>query len=579
MKLSKRSISLFISLLLVSTVIAALFVPASASGEDSTEERVFTASWGTSSTADWGFPSPLTFYPRGPGYIMTSYCFDALVWPEESGDFTGLLAESWESSDDGLEWTFHLREGVTWHDGEPFTADDVVFTMDYIKGKASISPIGSSWYNTGVINSVEALDEHTVVITLNYPYAPFMQQVAAVIPIMPEHIWEDVEDPSKYMEDEAAIGTGPFILEDYDTDQQSYKYTANKDYFLGEPIIDTLIYVKTSDVVISLKTGEVDESGLTLDQVQALDESDNMEVISGPGYWVYRLRFNIPSNTILNDTTVRQAIYYSLNCSDIESRVLHGGGIEGNPGYVPPYSSWYNPDVTQYEYDIEKANQILDDAGYSETNSDGIRLDSEGNPLEFQLLYSSDQQSQRIAELVQTYLKEIGISITLKPGDTKTVDGLVGAGNFDLAIYSHGTSTDPARMLNSFPTSTGWNNSEFMALAEEQMSTMDEDERKELVDKMQVLIADNVPTIPLMYRNVYSATSKDTVTGFFYTDGGVGGGVPTEYNKLVFIYGTWNGDNDDTAEGTTENAASSIGILGSVAILACTFILIRRGNS
>ena len=148
-------------------------------------------------------------------------------------DFTGLLAESWESSDDGLEWTFHLREGVTWHDGEPFTADDVVFTTDYIKGKASISPIGSSWYNTGVINSVEALDDYTVVITLNYPYAPFMQQVAAVIPIMPKHIWEDVEDPSKYMEDEAAIGTGPFILEDYDTDQQSYKYTANKDYFLG----------------------------------------------------------------------------------------------------------------------------------------------------------------------------------------------------------------------------------------------------------------------------------------------------------------------------------------------------------
>ena len=134
-------------------------------------------------------------------------------------------------------------------------------------------------------------------------------------------------------------------------------------------------------------------------------------------------------------------------------------------------------------------------------------------------------------------------------------------------------------MLNSFPTSTGWNNSEYMDLAEEQMSTMDEEMRKELVDEMQVLIADNVPTIPIMYRNVYSATSKDTVTGFFYTDGGVGGGVPVEYNKLVFIYGTWNGDNDNTAEGTTENAASSIGILGSVVILACAFILIRHGNS
>ena len=104
------------------------------------------------------------------------------VWPDETGDFTGLLASSWENSPDGLTWTFHLRENVTWHDGEPFTADDVTFTYDYIQGKAAISPIGAGWYNTAVIESVEALDDYTVRITLNQPYAPFMQQVAAVIP-------------------------------------------------------------------------------------------------------------------------------------------------------------------------------------------------------------------------------------------------------------------------------------------------------------------------------------------------------------------------------------------------------------
>lgn len=580
MKIGKAFLFL-LSFFIISFVFCPLFVSQAAAAENSGQEnaRVLKATWG-SSTGDWGFPSPLTFYPRGPGYVMTSFCFDSLVWPDETGNFTGLLASSWENSPDGLTWTFHLRENVTWHDGEPFTANDVAFTYDYIKGKAAISPIGAGWYNTAVIESVEALDNYTVQIKLNEPYAPFMQQVAAVILIMPEHIWKDISDPTKYMEDKAVIGTGPFILEDYNKDQQSYKYSANGNYFLGKPAIDTLIFVKSSDPVISLKVGDVDESSLSLDQVQALNDSENMKVIEGPGYWVYRLRFNIPANSILGNSEIRKAIYHALDCNEIQNKVLHGGGIAGNSGYVPPYSKWYNPNVTQYAYDPATAGKILDEAGYNEVDSDGIRLTPEGEKLEFQLLYTSDQQSQRMAELVQSYLKAVGIGVVLKPGDMKTVDGLVSAGNFDMAIYSHGTSTDPARMLNSFPESTGWNNTEFLSLANEQMSTVDEKERKELVDQMQVLIADNVPTIPILYKNVYSVCNQDKFDGFFYTPGGVGGGVPTEYNKLVFIYGEWNDQStasaENTANATTSPSASAPGILTALMAFAVVFMLYRQ---
>ena len=581
MKIGKAFLFL-LSFLIISFVFCPLFVSQAAAAENSGQEnaRVLKATWG-SSTGDWGFPSPLTFYPRGPGYVMTSFCFDSLVWPDETGNFTGLLASSWENSPDGLTWTFHLRENVTWHDGEPFTANDVAFTYDYIKGKAAISPIGAGWYNTAVIESVEALDNYTVQIKLNEPYAPFMQQIAAVILIMPEHIWKDVSDPTKYMEDKAAIGTGPFILDDYDKNQQSYKYSANKNYFLGKTAIDTLIFVTSNDPVISLKVGDVDESSLSLDQVQALKDSENMKVIEGPGYWVYRLRFNIPANSILGNSDVRKAIYHALDCEEIQNKVLHGGGIAGNSGYVPPYSKWYNPNVIQYAYDPATAEKILDEAGYNEVDSDGIRLTQEGEKLEFQLLYTSDQQSQRIAELVQSYLKAVGIGVVLKPGDMKTVDGLVSAGNFDMAIYSHGTSTDPARMLNSFPESTGWNNTEFLSLANEQMSTVDEKERKELVDQMQVLIADNVPTIPILYKNVYSVCNKEKFDGFFYTPGGVGGGVPTEYNKLVFIYGEWNGQStasaeSNTAKATTSPSTNAPGILTALMAFAVVFMLYRQ---
>lgn len=572
-KLNRRIISIFFSILIISSL---SFLPANALENDTyKEEIVLKASWGNSG-GDWGFPSPLTFYPRGPGYVMTSYCFDTLIWPDDTGNMTGLLASIWESSADGLEWTFNLRKNVTWHDGQPFSANDVVFTYNYIKGKSSISPIGSSWYNTDIIENVQILDDHRVKITLNQPYAPFMHQIAAVIPIMPAHIWKDITDPNKYMEKNAAIGTGPFILEDYNKNQQSYKYTANNNYYLGKPVVDTLIYMKTSDPVISLKTGEIDQSGLTLDQVKALNDSDKLKIINGPGYWVYRIRFNIPSNTILNNTDVRKAIYYALDCEDIETRVLHGGGTAGNPGYVPPYSSWYNPQVSQYAYDVDKANNMLDDAGYQNKDTDGIRMDASGKRLEFQLLYTSDPQSQRIAELVQNYLKNSGISLILKPADMKTVDGLVEANNFDMAIYSHGTSTDPARMLNSFSTSTGWNNSEFMALSNEQIATIDEKQRKVLVDKMQQLIADNVPTIPIMYRNVYSACNQEKFDGFFYTPGGVGGGVPTEYNKLAFIYGKSNDSVFSNMTDSTSNKVRSIGLLGSIIVVVCAFFLMHR---
>ncbi|TQD27643.1 ABC transporter substrate-binding protein [Methanolobus vulcani] len=573
MQKTEKIISLALSVLIISSI---LFLPATASEtSDVQQERVFTTTMSGYTTLDGGFPSPLAFNTRGGGYVMTSNCFDTLVWPDQNGEFIGLLAESWESSKDGIEWTFNLRENVTWHDGEPFTAEDVVFTIDYMKDKSLATSIEASWYYTHLIESTEALDEHTVLITLNQPYAAFIPLVAGVIPIMPEHIWKDIPDPKKYTEKEAAIGTGPFILEDYDMDQKSYKFSANKDYFLGEPIIDTLIYIQTSDTLLSLKTGEIDESSLTFDQVQAIEESDNLKVISGPGYRVYRLRFNIPSNTILNDIDVRKAMSYSLDCEDIESRVLHGGGTPGNPGYVAPYSKWYNPNVMQYAYDPEKANQMLDEAGYQERDKDGIRLDAEGNRLEFQLLHSSDQQSQRLAELVQTYLEDIGIGIVLKSGDMQTVEGLVSEGNFDLAIHMHGTTNYPGRMLNPLPSITGWNNSEFVALAEEQIVTVDEEKRKELVNRMQVLIADEVPTIPIMYKDLFSACNQDTIDGFFYTPDGIAGGSFMECNKLVFIYGTWNGESTEAAEDISTNSADGIGILGSAAVLLCVFLLRR----
>jgi peptide/nickel transport system substrate-binding protein len=540
-------------------------------------EKVFRASWGASG-GDWGFPSPLAFYPRGPGYTMMSFCFDTLVWPDSTGNFIGLLAKSWDHSADGLTWTFDLRDNVTWHDGVKFTANDVKFTYEYLKNSTIISISGSSWYDLSYVQNVTVLNDYKVQIKLNKPYGPFISQIAAVVPIMPEHIWKDVADPSKFKEAKAAIGTGPFLLKDYNAQAQTYDYVANQNYYLGRPAVDELQFIPVSDAVLALKKGDIEEAGATLDQVQALNDSKNINIVQGDGYWVYRLRFNIANNTVLNNTDVRKAMYYALNCNDILDKVLHGGGVVGNSGYVPPYSMWYNPDVTQYTYSPDKASKLLDQAGFSKKDADGIRLTPDGKRLEFQLLYTSDQQSQRIAELVQSYFKNVGIGITLKPGDSKVVDGLVAAGNFEVAIYSHGTGTDPSKMINNLPASTGWNNSQFTALGKQQVSAADDAARKSLVDQMQVLIADNVPTIPMLYRNVYSASNGDKFTGFFFTPGGIGGGVPTEYNKLVFVYGKWKTQADASATATPAAGNGDLPLIGilSVVVAAAAMLVFSR---
>lgn len=144
--LTKKITSIFLALVII---ISVFIVPTMAADTQSTsDEKVLKISWGTSG-GDWGFPSPLAFYPRGPGYTMMSFCFDTLVWPDSTGDFTGLLAKSWEQSADGLTWTFHLRDNVTWHDGEHFSTNDVKFTYDYLSNKSIISASGS----TGTISA------------------------------------------------------------------------------------------------------------------------------------------------------------------------------------------------------------------------------------------------------------------------------------------------------------------------------------------------------------------------------------------------------------------------------------------
>ncbi|MCK4451914.1 MAG: ABC transporter substrate-binding protein, partial [Anaerolineae bacterium] len=297
---------------------------------------------------DWGYPSPFTRYPRGPGYMQMSFLFDTLTWKDEKGVIPW-LADGWEDSEGGTKWTFKLHEGVKWHDGEPFTAEDVAFTFEYLK--EHIAP----WFEAlkEQIEKVEVQDEHTVTLYLKQPIVDFLIEVAGAVPIIPKHIWQDVEDPAKFTAEEAIIGSGLFKLVEYNKEEARYVYEANADYFKGSPGVGTLTFIKVENEALALETGTTDYAsfwGKEIEAVQAFEDDENYGIIDGPSFWVLQMIFNT-QKAPFDDVELRRAVAHAIDREEIVEQVTHGGAIVASLGIISPFTDWHNPNLPVYEYD------------------------------------------------------------------------------------------------------------------------------------------------------------------------------------------------------------------------------------
>jgi len=484
---------------------------------------------------DCGFPSPYAFYPRGPGYLRMSLLFDTLVWKDKTGVIPW-LSERYEVSKDGREWTFYLRPDVKWHDGQPLTAADVKFTFEYIRRHPH------PWFSreTGVIQDIAVLGLHQVKITLKAPYAPFLTNIAGTIPILPQHIWQNVTDPMRFTGPAAAVGSGPFKLVTYDKANALYVYEANPSYFKGKVKIGRLIFTQVGQPLLAFQNGEVDAFNPDADQAAVLKKEPNVKVIEGDGFWVFRLMFNL-SQPPFDRREFRQAVACALSLPEIVARATHGGAIPGNPGYVSPaLAEWYNPDVPSYPYDPEKARNLLVSLGYTRAGPDGIRLSPGGKRLSFELL--TFQQGQD-GEIIKNMLAAVGIEVRLRALEKGAHDQLIDSGNYQMAINGHGGLGGDPVFLNQLikPAAAAgenpalYSNPEYIHLAERQAALTDAKERRQAVFRMQELLAQDLPTIPLYYRKMYFAYRPDKLDGWFYTPGGIAIGIPTELNKAVFL--------------------------------------------
>ncbi|MCE2464890.1 MAG: ABC transporter substrate-binding protein [Dehalococcoidia bacterium] len=490
------------------------------------------------------------------------------------------LAESWESSEDGLTWTFHLRQDVRWHDGEPFTADDVDFTFNRIIYNHDIPASSRPSFHfrhrdeeSGVWQeapmTVTALDEFTIRCVLPVPFAPFLRSMGTSI--YPRHILEQYVDDGTFTEvwdietDPAEIiGTGPFTIEEY-VPTQRVVMRRNPSYWLKDeagnslPYLEEIVHIivpELEDELASFKAGESDAHGVAgkeLADLEPLQEEGNFTISKrGPAFGTTFLVFNMNPNTdpdsgepIVDPTKLdwfqnvqfRQAVAHSIDKAAIIDEVQHGLGYPQWSSISPAAGDFHNPDVQRYEYDLDKANEILDDMGWEDSNGDGVREDSDGNEIRFSMVTNKGNTVREdAADIVFQGLRDIGIGVDYEAiGFDLLVSQLTSSYDWEAIIIGFTGSSEPHYGISLWHSSENLHMwypnqaqpaTEWEAQIDEIYVTasqeLDHDKRVQLYHQAQEIVAENLPLVYLTLSERISA-----VRNVF------GNSVPT-------LYGIWD---------------------------------------
>ncbi|MEU5875671.1 ABC transporter substrate-binding protein [Glycomyces sp. NPDC047369] len=477
------------------------------------------------------------------------------------------LATEWEESEDGLTWTFTIRDGATWSDGEPLTAEDVAYTYGLLIENQAIHDWNIDF--AGNLVSAEATDETTFVLTLAEP-SPW-DVLTREVYIVPEHVWSTYADPSA---DDAnqlpLVGSGPFQVTEYQTDE-FIRLEANESYWEGAPGFDEVVYdyyTETDAAVAALEAGEVDivgngMGGLNPAQTEALGSQDHVTVndVEGRRYVSLTLNYNSVTqdgtefgdgHPALKDPIVRQALHMALDKQALVDTVLDGSGTPA-VGIIPAIFEQYHWDGGDQlvEFDIEGANALLDEAGYVR-GDDGIRTMPEtGQPLSFRFYQHADNTAYAtIAQFATEWWAEIGIEVVPEAIEQSALNDLAYLGEFDIAFSGWGVGPNPTEQLGMhtcavLPTLTdgterssenNYCNPEFDALHEQQKVESDPDARAELVKEQQALMYADTPVIYLYYQNVMEAYNHDRITGM--TTQPSDGGMVTGQQGFTWSYYT-----------------------------------------
>lgn len=495
-----------------------------------------TASLRIAIVGDESTLNPYTYVTGYPGWNLLLLQYDTLYQLDGEGQPQPWLATGAEVSEDGLTVTIDLRDDVTWHDGEPFTAADVKFSFDYYQ---THTEAGRFTRDLRPVASTEVTGDYQVVLTLAAPSPSLELGTLADVPIIPEHIWADVETPAEHVfESGTNIGTGPFKLTEYEADR-FYRFVANEDYWAGAPAVDELVAIQFADdagALAAFRSREVDMivDPVSPEQINLMASMNEVEVLQGPLFTTQMLTYDM-ERAPFNNLAVRQAISLAIDRQDLIDTVYLGAATIGSIGWIHPASPLFNPAV-ETVYDPGQAAQLLEDVGITDSDGDGIR-ELDGQPLSFEFITpGSDSLRLRIAELVREMLLAVGIDAQVAAVEQGTWEDAVWPGfdvtqgrDYDMAMWgwSAPVQADPVRMsslIHSDPAIgslnlTGYSNAEVDELSAELNSATDPDRRAELIARLQEIIAEELPFVMLLYPDGAYTYWGDVYDGWLFMTG------------------------------------------------------------
>lgn len=436
--------------------------------------------------------------------------FNSLVKKDEKFDYVPELASNIQRSDDGLVFTFTMRDGVTFHDGRPFTSADAKYTLDTVLAstfaKAASFFEGAGATKTAYVKSVEAPDPHTLIIRLNKQWTGLLPNLVPIA-IIPSGSYESQKTHP--------LGTGPFKFKSYDQVQQVVDLEANQNYYDGAPQIQLMrarAISESNTMQAELQSGRVDiaplATSLSPDAIKALGQYPNLSVHQFEGSNLNLLTFNT-AEAPLDNVKVRQAIAYAIDRESMIRDLIQGQGAIAHS--ILPEASWAYAKPQTYQFDPNKAKQLLDEAGFRDPDGDGPQM-RWSKPLLFRISGSS-AAARQYAGVIQNYLKNVGVPVTIETSEFTTMLDQLRYGQFQMTYGQWvGGNQDPIFYHDLFATSeiptqtraarnrSRYSNPELDKILDEATNTYDHAKAAPLYARAQEIISRDVPVFPLWYQ-------------------------------------------------------------------------------
>jgi peptide/nickel transport system substrate-binding protein len=452
-----------------------------------------------------------TFNPWHPNAfaesnVVNRVLFSGLTQPGKDLLPAPDLAKDWSTSEDGLEWTFNLRDDVKWHDGEQFTAEDVAFTFNEIALNKELGANNSSYFKK--VKEVQVVDDYTVKFILESPVAALPAYLSFNTEILPKHSFEG-KDPWELTSFNKVkpVGTGAFKIKSY-TSGQGVVLERNDDFYGDEALLDEVEYKVLPDAnthVAQLLSGEL--SIFALDDLSAIDRIKKAEGVDVVGRETTRFFWVILNQQLeqFQDVKVRQAVLHAIDRQNIIDTVLKGYGTIADAGIAPALKEYYTDDVKRYEFDPEQAKKLLAEAGLKDTNGDGL-LDKDGKSFTIDFKIGIQGDLEAVSQMVQQYLKAVGLDVKLNTMEWNAMiqDVVVNRdyemslnwwrypADPDLSAYMHSANVKG----NNIPA---YQNEELDKLLDAGAQESDVEKRKEIYVEAQKMMAEQLPYIFLWY--------------------------------------------------------------------------------